>query len=341
MIRAILRECTYLPDPVARTYMREYVLRICRQKATSFNTTEEAKTQAARKARKCLSFLQRANEGYPKPLEKVLFQAYGRIGNRRHHYTTRMLHHVPADTNALRELVKNTSSFGEGWQPPTIVLSLIKSQLSNGLIQSRVKQTLKTLEPVIPKENSWSKPVSEARQRNIRRKWYSKVTSSILPPLPDEDLTTLEGLISGELPWAPVQRRKAKEVPVEDNPLLLMLTDGPQKGHTFRDYADGRPHEITARHMRRYWKRISCLVPRMHWNSASSKWDFTWDTPKKEEQFILDVDGSLDMNGSRPWETTTKADPNTHLSGIKELVTKPNAWTREIISRAHSYVQRH
>lgn len=298
MMRAILRECTYLPDPVARTYMREYSLRRYRRKAKNFKPTEEAKTKAASSARRWLSFLQRANEGYPKPLEKVLFSSYGRVGKRRRDFIDQMLRDVPADTNALRELVNETGSFDDDWKPPSLLLSLIKSQMSNGLIGSRMTRQLKSLEPVIPAENSWGRPLSKERRVNIRRKWYSKTLDSILPPLPKQDLTILEGLISGDLPWAPVQRRKAKEGPSEENVLLQVLTDGPQKGHTFGKYAGGRPHEITARYMRRHWKRISCLVPRMQWSSVSSRWIFVWKTPKEPHQYLLDVGSNLDTDGT-------------------------------------------
>lgn len=297
ILRATLRECTYLPDPVARSYMHEYVISKYRKKPLPVNASRRKKFLAARKARKWLSILTRANEGYQKPLEKVLHNAYGRSGRLRKEYLRQLHQEVPVDTNAVKELVDRPLNYGDGWQPPAIIAALIKSQMNNSLVQSRrVRSPLKSAEPKIPEQDSWGKPVSEVRRRNIRRKWYGKSMSALLPPLPKEHLATLDGLISGDLPWAPPKRRKAKQDPVQDNAVLQVLTDGPQKGHTFRDYADGRPHEITTRFMRRQWRRISSLVPRMRWNKHSSKMDFTWDVSKTMPQCFFQAGKKMDFD---------------------------------------------
>lgn len=302
MLRATLRECTYLPDPVARTYMREYVLRRYRRKAQSYGSTEKANTQLAKDARNWLSFLRRANEGYQKPLEKVLLRAYGRTGAQRRQYLAQMFCdasttlEVPADSNALKELVNQRRDFGDDWKPPHIVSSLAKSQMSNGIIQSsRVRPPLKSAQPIIPETNSWGKPVCEVRRKNIRQRWYHNTLYSLLPPLPKNELAILDGLISRKLPWVAVQRRKTKPIQIENTEILQVLTDGPQKGHTFRGYTDGRPHEITIRFMRRLWRRISSLVPRMRWNATSSNWDITWDSPKPLPQYAFRASAGLDI----------------------------------------------
>lgn len=296
ILRATLRECSYLPDPVARTYMHEYVLSKYREKPLPVDASRRKKSLAARKARKWLSILTRANEGYQKPLEKVLHSAYGRSGSRRREYLRELLNEVPADTDALKELVNQPLNYGDGWQPPAIIDALIKSQMNNGLVQARrVRPPLRSAQPLIPEQDSWGEPVSEVRRRNIRRKWYSKSLNSLLPPLPKEHLATLDGLISGDLPWAPPQRRKGKHELVQETSILQVLTDGPQKGHTFRDYAAGRPHKITTRFMRRQWRRISCLVPRMHWNEHTSKVNFTWDVPKLVPQYAFQASKQMDF----------------------------------------------
>lgn len=297
ILRATLRECSSLPDPVARTYMHDYVLSKYRKKPLPVDASRRKKFLAARKARKWLSILTRANEGYQKPLEKVLHNAYGRSGARRREYLRELLYEVPPDTDALKELVNQPLTYGDGWQPPAIISALIKSQMNNPIVQARrVRPPLKSAQPLIPRQDSWGEPVSEIRQRNIRRKWYIKSLSSLMPPLPKEDLATLDGLISGNIPWAPPQRRKGKHDRNMDNAILQVLTDGPQKGHTFRDYADGRPHAITSRFMRRQWMRLSCLVPRMHWNKHTSKVNFTWDIPKPVPRYAFQTGKEMDFD---------------------------------------------
>lgn len=276
--------------------MHDYVLRKYRKKSLPVDASQQKKFLAARKARKWLSILTRANEGYQKPLEKVLHNAYGRSGPRRREYLRQLLYEVPPDTDALKKLVNQPLDYGDGWQPPAIITALINSQMNNPLVQARrVRPPLKSAQPLIPKENSWGEPVSENRQRNIRRKWYMKSLSSLLPPLPEEHLATLDGLISGSIPWAPPRQRKRKHDRDPDNAILQVLTDGPQKGHTFRDYVGGRPHAITTRFMRRQWRRISSLVPRMHWNEHTSKVNFTWDIPKPVPQYAFQTGKETDL----------------------------------------------
>ncbi|KAJ5176568.1 uncharacterized protein N7482_002445 [Penicillium canariense] len=293
LLRATLRECSYLPDPIARGYMREYVVNRYRRSRQSHRSDPEL----ARTARHGLSLLQRANEGYQRPLERVLLMSYGRIGKRRHELLAQLMKpQVPSDTDALKELVAKPIAFEDGWEPPEIVMSLAKSQMHNGILStSRVRPALKNLQPPIPETNSWGRPVSRVRRVNIRKNWYGSTLETLLPPLPDAELRVLDGLIEGTVAWAPRPRKPATlTAPHEDNhgdeSILKFLTEGPQKGHTFRDFANGRPHEITDRFMRRQWRRISCLVPRMHYSVKANKWFFIWDTPKVMPELAFEVD---------------------------------------------------
>jgi hypothetical protein len=301
IVRATLRECTYLPDPIARAYTSGYVLDRYRRAKKHAKKSHITEADRARKARKGLSLLQRANEGYQKPLEKVLHSAYGRIGERRHTFLNRLLNlDVPIDAKSLEKLVHGPLTFQDCWEPPAIILSLMKSQMNNGHLSSKsVRPSVKSLQPSIPEKNSWGQPLSTTRRTNTRKKWYTDTLNCLLPPLPDRELAVLDGLISGASPWAPIQRRKKASSPeTRGNSLVEFLTDGPQKGWTFAKYADGRPHKITARFMHRQWRRVSSLVPRMQWNSISSKWNFVWDSPKvlpqlgfslKEETVHIDI----------------------------------------------------
>ncbi|KAJ5240914.1 uncharacterized protein N7469_002505 [Penicillium citrinum] len=284
LLRASLRECTYLPDPVARSYMRGYVVDRYRRVSESTSRPQNQKLQQARHG---LSVLRRANEGYQGPLEKVLFLSYGRIGKRRHELLNEFLKPpVPKDTEAVKALIAQPAQYDDGWEPPEIVMDLVKSQMHNGVVMtSRRRPRLTKLEPVIPKKNSWDRPVPLVRRRNIRKKWYQTTLDCLYPPLPERELGILDGLLARTIPWEPVKRRKIPSTasssrPTTDDAILDFLVDGPQKSHTFRKYVLGRPHIFTSRFMHRQWRRISALVPRMYRSPYSDKMQFSWDTPK-------------------------------------------------------------
>ncbi|USP75680.1 gcn5-related n-acetyltransferase [Curvularia clavata] len=108
LLRALLREASYLPDATARAYFRRYIVARFkayqpRQNATASAAIDalhrgrqqtfkrrhaaiiQSRTQPLlRKGRKGLNFLRRANQGEIPCLEKVLFFAYGRLGRRKY-----------------------------------------------------------------------------------------------------------------------------------------------------------------------------------------------------------------------------------------------------------------
>ncbi|KAJ5574115.1 uncharacterized protein N7459_008542 [Penicillium hispanicum] len=313
LLRATLRECTYLPDPIARSYMRNHVMDRYRRARRS----DRPESQMIQAAKRGLSILQRANEGYPRPFDKVMFMSYGRIGKRRHELLVKMLKPpIPRNSHALRSLIAQnaqSAEFQDGWEPPEIMVSLIKSQMNHAVFtSSRIRPQLKGAGPVIPATNTWGTPVSPSRRFNIRRKWFNGTMGSLLPPLPEKDLQTLDGLISGSVPWVPVKRRKAPSTAPQDQDLILgFLADGPQKGLTFREYVDGRPHQITSRFMRRQWRRISSLVPRRYQNPHSGKCQFVWDTPKSMPQLAFSLKAEVDLDDIFDQSNEAKTSPKS------------------------------
>lgn len=126
LLRACLREATYLPDAVARQYFRQYILRCFKAYQPQQNATasfdvlavEKHYRRAVRrrhvniiadrtriqqkKAVKGLRYLQRANQGEFSCMRKVLFYAYGRVGRRKHTLTNDLLKPSPIlDGDAL------------------------------------------------------------------------------------------------------------------------------------------------------------------------------------------------------------------------------------------------
>ncbi|KAL3455787.1 hypothetical protein BJX64DRAFT_271722 [Aspergillus heterothallicus] len=295
ILRSLLREASYLPDPVARRVWHSQIIqrfRRYKKSETSRQTDYVRLRELHTTARHNLSVLRRANEGYPQPLEKVLWTAYGRRGRRRRELVAQMLAtDIPQDSAILTALLTNPLLFEDGWKPPEIISTLLESQKSNSAAsQLRKKHKVKRLAPPIPEVNAWGRKVPHARRRNIRRKWYSKVLGFLLPPLPHAELQVLEGLIADTVPWKPPRRRSR---PSETNTgsskgeiIRAVLTAGPSKGETFRPYEKGRPHNITRRLMCRLWMRISCIVPRLTYNS-SEKPQFTWELPKSRAPFVI------------------------------------------------------
>lgn len=90
LLRAILRECTYLPDTNARRFWKYMVLDRFRTVATKAHARRDDPDfgdriyNARRDARRALSRLQRANEGDRKVLRMILLWTYGRVGRRRY-----------------------------------------------------------------------------------------------------------------------------------------------------------------------------------------------------------------------------------------------------------------
>jgi hypothetical protein len=89
VLRGILRECTYLPDQHAATWIRQHAIsrfRSYESKNKGRFYDEEYKIRLEtlrRKSRQAMYQLQRANEGDRKMLLKALSMAYGRTGKRR------------------------------------------------------------------------------------------------------------------------------------------------------------------------------------------------------------------------------------------------------------------
>ncbi|EON69780.1 hypothetical protein W97_09043 [Coniosporium apollinis CBS 100218] len=162
LLRALLRECTYLPDAAARAYFRQHVLARFREhhppssRRTSAWPPEKHRLAGyshdllphrlrglLRQARKGLALLRRANEGEMGPLLRVLSYTYGRSGKARHEMMrSLLLPDVPADSNALTALREQDPPDASGskhrvtdippvFEPPKLKDGTIQYTLSN------------------------------------------------------------------------------------------------------------------------------------------------------------------------------------------------------------------
>lgn len=307
LFRALLRESSYLPDPIARSYMRQYVVSSYRVYVPKYPKAEVQVTplrqiRLRRRAKKTLSVLDRANQGYSKSLDRVLLLSYGRIGARRRELLQPLTTlPTPSDDTAVNSV---SSKYTDRWEPPPTLMALLKSQVRQRQIGlCKLRPHFKLFTPPIPKENIWGRPTPWKRRKNIRQKWYAKTLDSVYPPLPAQEWELLQGLANGTISWSPTKRRKAPErkTTSPENPGTLhpeFLVTGPKKGFTFEPWTRGRPHIITSRFMQRAWNRISVLCPAMTWDSSRENWDIQWGSTKPRLPLALEqTKGSPLFNG--------------------------------------------
>ncbi|PGG98104.1 hypothetical protein AJ79_08985 [Helicocarpus griseus UAMH5409] len=294
--RGLLRESSYLPDPVARQYMSNYVRQSYRdyrpRVQTNSYTGPNGQFYVERRARKLLSILSRANEGYLKPLERVLMLSYGRLGRRRHALARPLF--VPNSPEVPFRMIL-PYKLPRNWEPIPALSALIDSQAIR--MGSRRDEMVGT--PIIrkkpePKGNIWNGYVSHRKVQIALRKWYDSIVKGILPPIPDQEWQTLYGLVTGTEPWELPKRRKRLAENTTNNALdAEFLVFGPEKGHTFGSYVRGRPHTITRKIMTPLWNRVLASTPRMRQDTETGKWKVSWGMPIVKAPSFRKMDSEL------------------------------------------------
>jgi hypothetical protein len=137
LFRKLLRESTYLPDPVARREISRQIIhrfRLYKQRGSTLLQDATANTQSERRegarhrlqdrlrlAQQTLCTLRAANCGGRRSLQEVLLHAYGRIGRRRHALLAPLLQ---PDTTPAVMLLSSTppSTATHPWDISTVPL---------------------------------------------------------------------------------------------------------------------------------------------------------------------------------------------------------------------------
>jgi hypothetical protein len=247
LLRAILRECTYLPDPNARLYAKRYALERFKTyavKVWQHRDEPEFGTRLAaqfRDATKNLARLRKANEGDRKALLKILHQTYGRVGKRRHslmqplkltpgreeiqeHIDRESEKYQTRDVTAKGDLNSETGQTGETVEllekmPKTkpdgrhVMLTpelyaLLKSQ-RRVEPPEHTRNNPREIQPQIPKLNAANRPMPQKRVQNLTHKWYATVLDRIHPPIPTQEWEQLRDWASGRnIPKVVIPRRK-------------------------------------------------------------------------------------------------------------------------------------
>lgn len=307
LLRALLRECSYLPDESARLYLHRHVLysfRVhCPRPPISPPTiVPERLTSLLHKARKGVSVLRRANEGYLGPLTKVLYLTYGRTGRRRRQLMLPLTTTppTPQDHKAVEAagqlLAESTSEYGPGWKPRPLVQAMINSQAKQlSKFENGVRpQGILGRKLDIPETNIWGRPMPLCRIKNTQRRWFADVLDSIFPPLPEAEWKRLEALATGTRPWSgPIPRRQKAQVDdAEDTEHISALTGrllvhGPEKSESAQSWRTiGHPHRITPRLMRRLWTKVFALTPLVTWDTSRRKWTVQWGDAVLERPLV-------------------------------------------------------
>lgn len=289
LYRALLRECTYLPDSQARTYLREHVVHSFRNylpRDRKWRKEIPLSRQLAllHRGRKGLSILRRANQGYIRPLHNVLCWTYGRKGRRRRELMNKLMREdIPQDRAAV-EALSTDHPYSRTWKPPAMVMALLRSQAMNSEHLDRMVIGTTNLKPKpnIPEKNSWGRQMPEKRVKNMMHRWYTKQAKRLLPPLPEAEFRRLQALADGKIDAkdSAVPRRKSVvETSIRGRSLVneRLLLEGPPKSHTFASYVQGRPHQLTRRLLQRIWVNIFQHVPRMTPGLTTQKWEVKWN----------------------------------------------------------------
>lgn len=303
LLRALLRQCTYLPDPAARQYMHRHILSRYREYSPRPSRHDPSATPPSpilkvrpnrrmvllRTAQDGLSLLDRANSGHLRSLTKVLAFTYGRTGKRRYELLHPLLApETPSDQVAVASLSASLTTTTTLTVPPKLE-ALIKSHIHNkqmGLVKLPIKQ----IEPRIPATNIWRRSVPMNRVRNIEKRWLKMILERVMPPLPEEEWERLRDLANGTLRWeGPVHRRvRARQTEDTGETEETEETDGisnTEGESLLKDLDEAMVsrnrratdfHHINARFMKRLWASVFQQCPLMTWNAIRKTWHFEW-----------------------------------------------------------------
>lgn len=292
MMRALLRQTTYLPDSAAREFFHDHIVssfrRYCPRTPRRSDVAIKNPLVGARPkqrmddARKGWKILVRANHGSPTHLKRVLEMAYGRRGKQKFKLMRDIVPpELSQDSNALEELsliIEERHNKLEDKKPRLSekLSTLIRSQ-TNQKDSLFPKNNIKSTEPSIPEQNIWLRPFPKNRGKNIRKKWYAETMGRLMPPLPEADWNRLKDLSLGRLSWEgphpPRKRAKGK-----------YMTD------SYGSDWDTDSHELTPRFMRHMWEGVFIQCPMMWWNTDRQRWSVSWGRAQTETSVSLGAD---------------------------------------------------
>jgi hypothetical protein len=288
IFRAILRETSYHPDPKARVFLKEYAIDAYRRQqakaAVDWPTWDppdiaRRETNLLRRARRLLSSLRAANNGYLDPFRRSLQLTYGRIGQRKRMLMRQVMAQPPSaddDSAAQPGQAESTdlSMTSRDWRPTPFFHALHNTQASvhRYLQVPKRLRTQAAFEPDIPKATIWERPLPGKRIEKNWRLWLSREARAVFPPLPHVEVEYIRSIAAGEIVLQRVTRRSAAKVPVFATDEALDLTSAEEQGLNIladpvlrkRSKGRGPPHRLTPRYLQRTYAWLLLRCPMAH-----------------------------------------------------------------------------
>jgi len=311
VLRSLLRECTYLPDPNARKYIKEHILerfkkykKMHDQKLEGIpSLSEQRSRQQLAEAQKGLKILYRCNTGHNKALTQVLLMTYGRSGKRRYALMKPLTKPDPSYVDVITKSVKHHrlgSSPGVAEKVPRFTQQLEALLESQRITKPKLLTAginPRTPAPSPAKLNARMRQTAHTRVKNELKGWYATTMARMLPPLPASEWEELSKRATGEIKFVPLKPRIRARAQLRSKnwrPRALLESLGIvefSKGKANKD----RPHTYTSRFMRRLWERVFMMCPVMEWDASADKWNVQWGTVSKlrKRQRIRQTSGDL------------------------------------------------
>jgi hypothetical protein len=274
LYRALLRECTYLPDPNSRPFIKKWVRdrfrRYTPRKVGKIwrepvKVTPDREQVVLSKASRFLSTLRRANYGHCYAYKHVLRWTYGRLGVRRRQMMANVL---DRERPKLKE--KGTDQgedepepFSLEWRPSPFLMALMRAQQ---ISQNFLTYQGGSLAPDFPrklryKRTIWRRPWPLCRVRNEMKKWYARSLRLIQLPLPEKEREYIKAIATGQQQALVLSRRRPQAtILVFSAPRgPLDLTD-PIRGRTGRPTQQPR-NPKQSRFLRRRMAELLVHIP--------------------------------------------------------------------------------
>lgn len=272
LFRNLIREARYFPDPVARQYMESHISQVFRvAKASNLNIAA---------ARQALFLLRNANAGQVRCLERALFVAYGRIGQRRFMLLEPFFGSLSGSSK--KEVRAPGLNYGPKLEAPKIwtvqpaLLSLVQSQWKNRVVRA-LNVTQKITHPTPPMTSNMAPSLKYKDSKATVDRYYCAMLKRILPPLPQTEWDTLHGLIVKTEPWTQPRRRfQPRSLRNLDHNKDLAIPSGEALG--LKQLVGGRPVKITRNLMTRLWENVIKITPRLVWLDEGM-WRVFWGKP--------------------------------------------------------------
>lgn len=305
LYRALLREASYLFDPLAQSFHKEHIRwsfrrQQAKQAIIRAHQTHDAislgpsqrESRQLKRARHYLSTLQRANQGYVGAVKNVLRTTYARKGKARSKVISGIMTPPSADDPTTPAApIKYTQE----WRPPKNFSKLLALQ---NRVHSHLEVSGRKLKefPQIPEKNRWNRPFPKSRVKGIIQKWYQRHASLLMVPLQETQWLEIFKNATGQIdsvPYKIPQRRPVGAVRVfaeeEVNPEWMGKLDGLLRTSAQRNLRNlatrtsiGNPHKMTNRFMRRMTQQtVLQNTPTILVSKSTGKLATRWESGSK------------------------------------------------------------